>query len=248
MGFLRWLRGGSAGNDAMRLEIMMDYSGPIRRMGTLGVAAVRWSILALDLPPDFTDLFRAALVTLLYAEALVIHAETRASLLARVDAAVGRWMRSRPTSGPTVTPLAFDDWSLGVAGMAMPLWPWHLMEPKHFQDALQFSSPAVGWPKTYTATLKMGQPTKFAPDGLWSFTDMPPGQERVCVPSAPLIAAYALGLETLTAGQPDAVGCLCLLLHHVNRYYESQGRFPLASYPVALRQGMAALERHAGKQ
>lgn len=205
MGFLRWLRGGSAGTDMMRLEIMMDYSSPIQGQGGLGTAAVRWSILARDLPPGVVDLFRAALITLLYAEALVIHSETRAALIAHVDAAVNRWMQSDPESDPEPVCLTFDDWRLSAASMAVPLWPWHLVEPRHFDEAMRVTSPAVGWPKIYTATLKNGRPRTSAPDGLWSFTEMPLGQERVCVPSAPLIATYAFALETLTAGQRDVV-------------------------------------------
>jgi hypothetical protein len=237
MGFLRWLRGGSAGSDLMRLEIMMDYSAPIRRQAATGAAAVRWSILAPNLPQDACHPYRAALIALLYAEALVIHAETQASLFSLVDAAVNKYLKS---SSPSC--LTFDDWQLEVAGMAMTLWPWHLMEPMPFEEQMCSHPAAVGNPKSYTAILKAGSPTRSAPEGLWSFTEMPLGQERVCVPSAPLIAAYAFGLES----PPEAVCRLCHFLYHVNRYYERLGRFPLASYAIALGEGMAAFRRDVG--
>lgn len=156
VGLMKRLRGASAGNDLIRLEILMDYSEPISlRQATTGTAAVRWSILDSSISQETLNFYRAALIALLYAEALVIQAETRPGLFSRVDAAATQYLVSTsPTS------LTFDDWLLEVAGIAgMPgfagtLWPWQIIEPSAYQQRLLSHPPAHGCPKTYTAILK----------------------------------------------------------------------------------------------
>lgn len=235
MGFFRWLRGGSAGTDLIRLEIMMDYSGPIRGSEAKGTAAVRWSTLAPDLPEELLSTFRAALIALLYAEALVIQDVTRAELLSHVDGAVHRFLQ--PSEDPAR--LHFNDWNVKTGGMLFPIWPWVIVDTDAFDQRILSTKPAMACPRTYTATLKKGLRTSSAPEGLWSFTEMPLGQELACVPSAPLIAAYSFG----AANDRLNVGGLCVLLHYVNRYYQGLGRFPLASYARAVAHGMAALRK-----
>ena len=161
MGFFRWLRGGSAGTDLIRLEIMMDYSGPIRRNEDTGTAAVGWSTLAPDLPEELLSTFRAALIALLYAEALVIQDVTRAELLSNVDSAVHQFLQS--SENPVR--LQFNDWNVKTGGMLFPIWPWVIVDTDAFDQRILSTKPAMGCPRTYTATLKRGLRTSSAPGG-----------------------------------------------------------------------------------
>lgn len=230
------------GRDLIRLQILMDYSEPITGtpgQKTSGLAAVRWSILDPSVPQETIEVYRAALITALYAEVLVIDADSRTELSARVDGAVKRWK----LSGVKPERLDFDPWSINVSGMgSVPLWPWRMMSPQSFEARVKFTRMAVGNPKTYTATLKADRPSRSHPAGLWAFTEMPLGLGKVCVPSSPLIAAHAYGKEMIEAGRHDAVAPLCFLLEQVNRYYRALGKFPLGRQALALSEALAALE------
>jgi hypothetical protein len=161
---------------------------------------------------------------MLYAEVLVIHAETRQALFSRVEAAAKRVV----VAEGAIDEIAFDLWFLHVAGTPIPLWPWHVTSVEQLPpNAMR-----------YTATLKARSPR---PEDYWSFTVMPVGNERVFVPASALIAINSLSRE------PEARTMLAILLLHVNRYYQSVGGFPLASYAKALGSGLAAL-RESGKR
>jgi hypothetical protein len=235
MGFFRWLRGGTAGTDLIRIEIMMDYSGPIWGNEDKGTAAIRWSMLASDLPEELLSPFRAALIALLYAEALVIQDVTRGQLGSCVNNAVHRFIQSSDDTAR----LDFDEWNVKAGGKLFPIWPWVIVDTDAFNQRILSTKPALGCPRTYTATLKAGPRTSSAPEGLWAFIEMPLGQELACVPSAPLIAAYSFG----ATNNRVIVSGLCVLLHNVNRYYQGLGRFPLGSYARAVAHGMAAVRK-----
>jgi len=230
----------SEGTDLVRLELVMDYSVPIRRQEGTGIAAVRWSTLAPGQPQHIVAFHRGVLIGLLYAEALVIHSETRIELMNLIERTLNRaYLLAAREATPSLG-LDFEAWNLHVDGMTLPLWPWRLVEPIDFDEWIRVHPPLPGNPTTYTATLKAGLRTRSFPDGLWSFTEMPSGLERVLVPSAPLIAARAFAAHSSS----DERGGLCVLLHHVNRYYQRLGRFPSGpSYALALSEGLAVLRR-----
>ena len=249
MGFVRRaLR--SKGQDLIRLEILMEYSVPGSHKPDDppgGTAAVRWSTFRPDVPANRFDDMRADLITLLYAEVLVIDAERRAELTARIDKAVERWGRSGSQSDRSPQRLEFDAWDITIPKLAplfgsIRIWPWQIIEPKDFEWRLQQIPPTLRSSTIYTAILKAGLPDRLSPAGVWSFTEMPVEMGNVCVPSSPLIAAYAFGLEMLAARKPDPVTRLCALLDQVNRYYRTLGRFPLGGQAIAFAAALKAMK------
>jgi hypothetical protein len=243
MGLIQWLSR-RTGFDLIRLEILMDYSNPIKQPGTnsIGTAAVRWSTLSHELPPATADFFRAALIAALYAEVLVIDADNRTELTARVDTAYKRWIAQTNNEGKPTNQF-FDEWNTKVAGVGvMPIWPWRIVEPKVFEDMIKLVPPVAGNPLTYTATLKSISPvTKTSePDKVWAFTEMGIAQMKVCVPASPLIAAHAFVLECFSENKFESVFLLFFLMDQVNCYYQKIGKFPIGKQSEALAAALAA--------
>lgn len=223
MGLLDWLTGRSAQAGELRLSILMDYSLLMISRGlpgATGVAAVDWTgLTSAPTNPRSRNLARIVLASLLYARILVVHEETRLELFTRVgeaatDAADAAWS---PRSGA----LHFRPWNLAVcdpldtAALGFPLWPW-LMVAKQDIEAAR-SQAAIGNPRTYVATLKMGRPCTVAPAGFLIHLDMPEGFERVFAPASALIALASLSGELDVAMQRQLAGVLL----GVNHYYGS---------------------------
>src|SRR3990172_10401628 len=111
MGFFRKLFGGSSGVDAMRLDILMEYS---IRLGS-GTAAVQWTDPMGGGPP-----IHAHLVALLYGRILCVHKETREELFGRVGDLAMHNVRSEGAIGFEFTPWVLR---VGLGGGDHTLWP-----------------------------------------------------------------------------------------------------------------------------
>lgn len=227
MGFFRWLRGGSAGTDLLRLQIIIDFSVLVRQ----GVAAVRWASPS-QLPHETETLARITLVTLFYIEILWAHDETRGELFTRIDRASQEILHSNGNSS-----FKFENWEVHVLGKGYPIWPWRIVTPEILSGAL---SPHLSKPKNYVVTLKSGKPTNYRPNGIWIFIDMSRGQERILAPASVLIALSTLS-EELT--HKDERKKLALLLWHVNRYYETPNRVRMWSGPQAVAAAIEVLQK-----
>jgi len=239
---IRWLTGRFAGYDCLRLEILMDYSEPIREWGrpdSFGSAAIRWIRIDDDLlsTSERYNFFRTILVALHYAKILSAHNETRSELFTRTEVAVEKCMLSEGKTSVDFTPwdLHIRD-PVGIAGdSTISIWPWKIVEPETIDAMRSFA--AVGYPKTYVETLKVGSKSRLAPSGFWSYLDMPIGGERLLAPASVLLAIKTLSLELVEQDRQS----LAILLWHVNRYYGSPDRISLASEAKAVTAAMETI-------
>ncbi len=207
----------------------------------MGWAAIRWTTLDPSVTPDTLDYFRVALIAALYSEVLVIDSDHRADLSGLVAAAIDNWRVSDPNGTPAN--LEFQAWDRDVLGLgSMPLWPWQVVEPNGFDARMKVVPPAFGNPIIYTATLKSGPTTSRAPAGVWAFTEMPMSLSKICVPSSPLIAAYAFGRESIATDRPEAIFPLCFLLDQVNSYYQELGNASASINQLVEKQFVLARE------
>ncbi len=210
----RRLFGGPVGTDVMRLDILMDYD---LRSGS-GCAALQW----LD-PHGGGASIRAILVALLYGRILCCHKETRTELFRRVDELAIENVRSSGGAG-----FAFGSWTLrlGAIGGDHTLWPWTMLPATHLSA-----------PKTYTATLKQGQPNTKAPLGRSLHLDMRFGLERVLAPSSALIAISGFS----DACDEETRYFLALLLWQMNVYWRSPEGVSTGSEAVAYAAADSAI-------
>ncbi|HZX13473.1 MAG TPA: hypothetical protein VFF49_03650 [Thermodesulfobacteriota bacterium] len=238
----RWLTGASAGYDCLRLEILMDYSEPIRKRGldSLGLAAIRWTKIDENLlsTSERYNTFRGILVALHYAKILSAHDETRAELFSRTDEAVEQCILSEGK-----TSIDFKPWNLCirdpvdiVGDFTTPIWPWKVVDSEPIEECDPSFAP-VGYPKTYVETLKVGPKSRSAPGGFWSYLDMPMGGERVLAPASVLLAITTLSRELDDQNRQ----VLAILLGYVNRYYGSPNHVSLASEAKAVATAMQAI-------
>ena len=218
MGFLRKLLGGSWGVDAMRLDILMDYS---IRWGS-GTAAVRWTD-----PMGGGALIQSHLVALLYGRILCVHKETREELFGRVGDLAMQNVRSDGATGFEFTPWVLR---VGLGGGDHTLWPWRIVSTEQITDR-----------KIYSATLKYGKPTSRAPLGRWIHLNMPFGMARVLAPSSALIAIAAFS----RACDQETRYFLALLLWQMNAYWGSPDRVSVGS--EALAYGIAESAIRSGQ-
>jgi hypothetical protein len=101
---------------------------------------------------------------------------------------------------------------------------------------------AVGYPKTYVETLKVGSKSRLAPGGFWSYLDIPMSGEPILAPDSVLLIITTLSREL---DKQDSQG-LALLLWHVNRYYGSPNRISLMSEAKAVTAAMQAVRSAGG--
>jgi len=214
MGFPRKLFGGSSGVDAVRLDILMDYS---IRLG-IGTAAVQWTD-----PMGGGSPIYAHLVALLYGRILCVHKETREELFGRVGDLAMQNVRSEGASGFEFTPWVLH---VGLGVSDHTLWPWRIVPPEQITDR-----------KIYSAILKHGEPTSRAPLGRWIHLDMAMGLERVLAPSSALVAIAAFS----RACDQETRYFLALLLWQMNAYWASPDRVSFGSEALAYATADSAI-------
>lgn len=219
MGLLKWLAD-RISREVLKLHIYMRYSLETGR----GAACVRWNLLDPSLRGNL-DVLRCCLVALLYARILTIHHADRVELFDRVGRATAAFLAPSNT-----TPLQFETWTLDVYPLGQPfvVWPW---APLDSTDA-----PGV---KGYTATLRLGRPTRSSPVGLGIDLEMHLGAERVKAPGCVLIAISELFQDLK---DPFHQRRLAEILVQINRYFGSAEHAALMSEGMALAaavQGIA---------
>lgn len=214
MGFLQKLLGGMSGADAMRLDILMEYSV---RYGT-GTAALQWTD-----PMSGGAPIQAILVALIYGRTLINHKETREELFGRVGDFAMQNVRSKGAAG-----FDFSPWVLhvGRGGGDHTLWPWHIVPREQITN-----------PKIYSAILKYGKPTPKAPTGRWLHLRMAMGLERVLAPSSALIAIAGF---SQTCDQ-EMRYFLALYLWQMNAYWGSPNRVSLGTEALAYAAAHSAI-------
>lgn len=206
MGLFQKLFGGSPRLDALRLDILMDYS---IRFGQ-GTAALRWTAPV----PDSTPI-QEILVALLYGRILCVHKETRKELFGRVGDLAIQNVRSEGATGFEFTPWVLH---VGLGGGDHRLWPWQIVPPVE-----------IAAPKIYSAFLKFGEPTSSAPSGRSIHLDMAMGLERVLAPSSALIAIAGFSKNC----DKEARYLLALRLWQMNVYWGSPDRVSVGSEAIA---------------
>lgn len=206
MGLFQRLFGASSPIDALRLDILMDYSV---RFGE-GTAALRWTSSDVDSAPA-----QGILVALLYGRILCIHKETREELFGRVGDLAIQNVRSEGATGYDFAP-----WILhaGFGGGDHTLWPWRIV-----------STTKITSPKIYSAFLRLTKPTPTAPLERSIHLDMMWGLERVLAPSSALIAIAGFSRNC----DLEARYLLSLRLWQMNVYWGSPGRVSVGSEAVA---------------
>ncbi len=214
MGLFRKLFGGSSGLEALRLDILMDYS---IRFGQ-GTTALRWMSDVADSTP-----IQETLVALLYGRILCIHKETREELFGRVGDLAIQNVRSEGATG-----FEFAPWVLhvGLGGGDHRLWPWQIVPPAQITS-----------PKIYSALLKVGKPSSIAPLGRSIHLDMAMGLERVLAPSSALIAIAGFSKDC----DKEARYLLALRLWQMNVYWGSPDRISVGSEALAYAAADSAI-------
>lgn len=206
MNFFRKLFKSPSVVDAMRLDILMDYSIGLES----GIAAMRWTD-----PIGVGRPIQAHLIALLYGRILCIHDETREELFHRVNELAIQNVRSEGAAGFEFTPWVLH---VGHGGGDHMLWPWLIVPPEQITK-----------PKIYSAILKHGEPNSKAPLGHWIHLNMAIGFEKVLTPSSALIAIadFSQGCDQETRY------LLALLLWQMNAYWGSPDRVSIGSEAVA---------------
>lgn len=214
MGLFQELFGGSSPIDALRLDILMDYSV---RFGE-GTAALRWTSSDVDSAP-----LQGILVALLYGRILCIHKETREELFSRVGDLAIHNIRSEGATGYDFAPWILH---VGFGGGNHTLWPWRIVSPAQITS-----------PKIYSAFLRLTKPTSTAPSGRSIHLDMMWGLERVLAPSSALIAIAGFSRNC----DKEARYLLSLRLWQMNVYWGSPGRVSVGSEAVAYAAADSAI-------
>jgi len=214
------LFGSSSGVDAVRLDILMEYSIRLGR----GTAAVRWTD-----PMGSGQSIQATVVALLYGRILCIHKETREELFGRVGDLAKQNVDSKGATGFEFTPWVLH---VGFGGGDHTLWPWQIVSPEQIIN-----------PKIYSAILTYGEPTSSAPLGFWIRLDMAWGQEAVLAPSSALIAIAGFS----RACDQETRYSLALLLWQMNVYWGSPDRVSVGSEALAYATAMSRLSNASGQ-
>ncbi len=214
MGLFRKLFGVSSGLEALRLDILMDYS---IRFGQ-GTTALRWTAHVADSTP-----IQGTLIALLYGRILCVHKETREELFGRVGDLAIQNVRSEGATGFEFTPWVLH---VGLGGGDHRLWPWQIVPPAQ-----------ITAPKIYSALLKVGEPTPIAPSGRSIHLDMAMGLERVLAPSSALIAIAGFSKDC----DKEARYLLALRLWQMNVYWDSPDRVSVGSEALAYAAADSAI-------
>lgn len=240
------------GKECLRLELLMDYSGPFKHPGApdvLGVAAIRWSVLSDECgngislrTQDDLHFVQAILVAFLYAKIVALDLKNRTELFQRVQNAVKVCLASDDWSS-----LAFAPWYLDGPGFQQMVWPWEIaewseVEARRSGALVQIAGTAKSMMmmKTYVATLLTGPRTSYAPHGWWlRFHQPDPELAGVLLPATPLIAITNFSNEA----QGDSRSLVPALVRRINLYYESPERIPFAADAMAVRAAMQTVLR-----